>query len=178
MRRWWKRVAKYADNRAFDANEITNAIGAALEQDCRGEMSPEFLSSLSRVCQDQDNSLFRDQARPALEALRAEAGPGIGRVALDYAIQLAASGKRAGEIPAEALKSALIDHAARCTWQLEEHCYRNSPHARAYRIRDRVHEGIKAAPMDSIARRVLHPNLRKSARQSLKKQGLDDGVSI
>ncbi len=178
MRRGWKRVAEWADNRAFDANEITNAIGVALEQDCRGEMSPEFLSSLNRVCHDQDSSLFRDQARPVLEALRAEAGPGIGRVALDYAIQLAAGGKRAGEIPMEAVKSALIDHAARCARQVEEHYYRKSTQPHAYRVRDRVEQGIKGAQMDSVARRVLSPEPGKSARQSLKKQGLDDGVSL
>lgn len=178
MRRSWKRVAECADNRAFDAIEIQQAIGAALEQDCRGEMSRDFLDRMSRICRDEENSLFKGQARPKLEALRPEAGPGIGHVILDHAIRLAANGTAAGEIPMEATKRGLIDRGARCARQVDEHYCRKSTQARAYKVRERVEQGLKGSHLDSVARRVLNGEPGKSSRQPTRKQGLDDGVKL
>src|SRR5713101_9857445 len=90
MRKGWKRVAESADNDAFGTDEIRDAILPALEEDCRGEISPEFFGSLRRVCADQEASLFENDVTPSLEALRSAAGAGLGRVVLNYALQQAA----------------------------------------------------------------------------------------
>src|ERR1700730_3766531 len=108
MRRGWKRVAESADNHAFGTDEIRDAILPALEEDCRGEISPEFFSSLRRVCADQEASLFKNDVAPSLEALRNAAGAGLARVVLNYALQQAARGNIAKDIPESALKGALM----------------------------------------------------------------------
>ena len=178
MRRGWKRVAECADNRAFDAGEIAQAIGAALEQDCKGEMSRDFIDRLSRVCHEEESSLFKGQVRPKLEALRLEAGAGIGHVILDHAIRLAANGRAAGEIPMEAAKCGLIDRGGRCARQVDEHYCRKSTQARAYKVRERVEQGLKGSHIDSVARRVLNGESGKSTRQPARKRRLDDGVKL
>ena len=53
-------------------------------------MSREFLNGLCAICRDQESSLFKDQIEPQLNALRSSAGAGIGRIVLDYAIQISA----------------------------------------------------------------------------------------
>ena len=79
MRKGWKRVAQSADNPAFGTDEIRDAILPALEEDCRGEISPEFLSGLRSVCADQEASLFKNDAGPSREGLRNAAGAGLAR---------------------------------------------------------------------------------------------------
>src|SRR5258705_11007861 len=93
MRPGWKGVAECGDNRAFAPEEISNAIIPALEQDCRAEINPKLVEAICGMFRDQDASLFKDQMGPQLDALRADAGCGIGRVILDYAIQVSESGE-------------------------------------------------------------------------------------
>src|SRR5437879_3390378 len=88
MRPAWKRVAECGDNRAFAPEEVAQALIPALEQDCRDEMTPQFIDTFCGVYQ----SIFKDQLATELEALRTAAGCGIGRSLLDHALQLAASG--------------------------------------------------------------------------------------
>jgi hypothetical protein len=91
MRLGWRRVAERGDNRAFAPDEISKAIIPALEQDCRAEMNSEFLHDICAVFQEQDASLFKDDVKPKIEALRSKAGCGIGRTLLDNVIQISAS---------------------------------------------------------------------------------------
>src|SRR5689334_18288547 len=119
MRRGWQRVAESAANEAFGSDEIRDAIAPALEQDCRGEMPREFIDRFQDVCADQASSLFRDGLAASLEALRKDAGPGLGRTVLDYAIKAASNGGNTGDLPEKALKDALIDRGARGIWQVE-----------------------------------------------------------
>src|SRR5215472_10713054 len=98
MRLGWRRVAESADNEAFGYDEIRDAIPPALEQDCRGEMSPEFISSFKRVCEEQASALFKDGLGAALEGLRKDAKPGLERTALDYAAKAACNGGNAGDL--------------------------------------------------------------------------------
>ena len=76
MRRRWQLVAERADKRSYTVAEITDALVPALEQDCRDEMSPEFIAGLRRVAEEP--SLFSDGAAARLESLRSLAGSGIG----------------------------------------------------------------------------------------------------
>ncbi len=177
MRRGWKRVAESADNQAFGTDEIRDAILPALEEDCRGEISPEFFSGLRRVCADQEASLFKNDVVPSLEALRNSAGAGLARVVLNYALQQAARGNSAKDIPESALKDALMDRAARGARQVEEHYYRESTTPRANRVRERIEQAIGNADIDSVARRILDPE-SKSETQAPRRQGLDDGVKL
>lgn len=177
MRRGWKRVAKSADNQAFGTDEIRDAILPALEEDCRGEISPEFFGSLRRVCEDQETSLFKTDVAPSLEALRNAAGAGLARVVLHYALQQAARGNSAKDIPENALKDALMDRAARGARQVEEHYCRESTTPRANRVRERIEQAIGSADIGGVARRFLDPE-SKSETQAPRRKGLDDGVKL
>jgi len=177
MRKGWKRVAESADNQAFGTDEIRDAILPALEEDCRGEISPEFFSSLRRVCADQETSLFKNDAAPSLETLRNAAGAGLARAVLNYALQQAALGNGPKDIPERALKDALIDRAAKGARQVEEHFCRESTTPRANKVRERIEQAISSADIGGVARRILDPE-SKSETQAPKRKGLDDGVKL
>src|ERR1700687_206779 len=175
MRKGWKRVAQSADNDAFGTDEIRDAILPALEEDCRGEISPEFFSSLRRVCADQEASLFKNDVAPSLEGLRNAAGAGLARAVLHYALQHAANGNSAKDIPESSLKDALMDRAARGARQVEEHYCRESTTPRANRVRDRIALPIGTLDVHGGVRRILDPE-SKSEAQAPRRKGLDDGV--
>lgn len=174
MRRGWKRVAECGDNYAFAPEEVSQALIPALEEDCRDEMTSEFINAFHGLY----NSLFRDQLESELESLREAAGSGIGRVVLDHAIQRAARGETGFDAPVKAIVDALTDRAARGARQVEEHYCRKSTE-RAHGVRARIEEGIGHAnsAIEGLARRVLKIDPGSSPR-SQKQQGLDDGVRL
>ncbi len=177
MRKGWKRVAESADNQAFGTDEIRDAILPALEEDCRGEISPEFFTNLRRVCADQEASLFKNDVAPSLEGLGNAAGAGLARAVLNYALQQAALGNSPKDIPERALKDALIDRAAKGARQVEEHFCRESTTPRANKVRERIEQAISSADIGGVARRILEPE-SKSETQAPKRKGLDDGVKL
>lgn len=105
MRPAWRRVAERADKRAFTPEEISQALTPAMEQDCRDDMSPEFLSGIRRVVEEP--SLFKDDVAARLEALRPQAGAGIGRAVLDNVRLLSAAEADGFAVVQEAVKAAL-----------------------------------------------------------------------
>ncbi len=175
MRRGWKRVAECGDNTAFAPDEVGNAIPQALDEDCRGEVTPEFLRAFMGLYE----SLFRNQLESELEGLRPAAGFGIGRVILDHAIQLATNGETGFDAPVKAVANALTDRAARGARQVEEHYVRKSSEPRAQKVRARIEEGIGKAgdAIAGLARKILKLDLGPASR-SQKQQGLDDGVRL
>lgn len=180
MRRGWQRVAERGDKSAFEIDEISNAIIPALEQDCREEMSGQFLDGLRSVCRNQEHSLFKDQIEPQLESLRDCAGSGIGHVVVDEAIHLCASGEQGLNIALRAMDNALTDRAARGARQVEEHYLRRSAAPRAHIVRERIDKAIAdgASAIRGLAHRILGLDADGSARPPLKRQGVDDGVRL
>ena len=178
MRPGWKRVARCADNDVFQVDEIRNAIIPALDEDFKGEVGEEFLSNLDRICSDRDESLFKSDMEPQLEQLREQAGSGLGSTVLDYANQLSKGGKAGQDTCLEAVKLALKDRAAGGGRHVEEHFLRKSTKRRAFKIRDRIEQGIKGAEIEGLARRILKRDGRKSSTRLQKRQGLDDGVKL
>ncbi|HTV57863.1 MAG TPA: hypothetical protein VMJ93_03240 [Verrucomicrobiae bacterium] len=169
-------MAEYADNQNFEREQVQDAVLPALERDCRGEVSRDFLDALCRTCDDRQDSLFRHDT-DALEALRPRAGAGLGRVILDYAIQAAARGDAGEEIAEKAMTHALADRAARGARQVEEHYYRKSKKTRATRVRERIEQGMRGADIGGLARRLLKSDSGAAAAPA-KHQGLDDGVKL
>src|ERR1700719_2173492 len=113
MCRAWKKVARCADNPAFEAEEIRNVIIPALEQDCRQEVSRGFLEGFRNICSDRQTTLFKRDLRPSLDALRRTAGPGMERLIVDHAIHAAAKGNASPDIAEKAVAHALRDRGAR-----------------------------------------------------------------
>lgn len=178
MRKGWKRVAESADNEAFSAAEVREAIVPALGEDCAREISREFIQGLRRVCADLEGSLFESEKARSLETLRNAAGTGLARVVLDYAVREAANGRSAQDIPEKALREALVDRAGRGMRQVEEHYCRESTTPRANRVRERIEQAIRGADIDGLARRILQPDSGGSGAQAPKRDGLDDGVDL
>ncbi len=178
MRLAWRRVAERGDKHAFAAEEISHALIPALDQDCRAEIAPAFLDALCHVFREQGSSLFKDQVRPQLDALRGDAGCGIGRVILDHSIQVAECGGSGMDGLVEATTNALTDRAARGARQVEEHYCRKSSSPRGQRVRTRIEEAIAGASIQGLARQILKVDPRPSSPQTIRRQGLDDGVRL
>ena len=178
MRSGWKRVAERGANSAFSTGEIASAIIPALEQDCRAELAPQFADDVCALLRERDSMLFKDDLRPQLEALRADAGAGIGRAFLDNVIHLTPQSAADFDIAAKAMTAALTDRAARCNRQVEEHYHRKSTAPRAQNTRNRIEKSIAEARIDSLARAVLKLDGHRPARRTVRQQGLDDGVRL
>jgi hypothetical protein len=176
MRRPWKTVAEYADNAAFEVEEIREFILPALENDCQREIRREFLDDLRKVCADQEASLFKTNMRPVLEGLRRTANVGMECLVLDHAIHVAANGT-SGRVAEKAVGQALNDRGASGIKQVEEHYLRKSSAKRAHNVRDRMEQAVTGTDFESMARRLLDGR-QKSARKPSKRQGLDDGVKL
>jgi hypothetical protein len=173
MRRAWKKVAECGANRAFASEEVSQRIAPALEEDCRAELAPVFIDALQTLY----GSLFRNQIESELEGLRNLVGPGIGRVILDHAIQLAADGEIGPDVPLKVVSNGLADRAQRCSRQVEEHYLRESSDRKAKHVRNRIDDGISkaATAVEALARRILKIESGSSTRPQ-KQDGLDDGV--
>jgi hypothetical protein len=176
MRPSWRRVAERGDKHAYTAEEISRALAPALEQDCRDDLSREFLSGVRRVVQEP--SLFRDDVAARLEALRPQAGSGIGRAVLDNVGLLSPAEGDGFAVVQEALKAALMDRANRGARQVEEHYLGEASTPRANNVRGRLDDGIGCTDFDAIATRVLSIDPKRPPSAPLKQKGLDDGVSL
>jgi hypothetical protein len=73
---------------------------------------------------------------------------------------------------------ALTDRAGRCARQVEEHYYRESTRTRAGRVRERIEQGIGAADIGGLVRRLLKSETRTVTVEPTKRKGLDDGVKL
>jgi hypothetical protein len=175
MRRGWRKVAECGANQAFEPEEVAERVAPALEGDCRDEMTSEFLDAFYELY----HSLFRENFESELDNLRDMAGLGMGRVLLDMAAQLAACGETGPDAPVKALTNMLMDHAGRCSKQVEEHWLRESTERRARDVRGRVDDGIKRASVtvERLARKLLKIDPGSPPRPQ-KQQGLDDGVKL
>ena len=178
MRPAWRRVAERGDKRAYTREEISQTIAPALEADCNADMNSEFLRSVRAVFEERDASLFKDDVTPQIEALRRQAGCGIGRVVLDNVSLVSAAEGEGLAVLQEALKGALIGQAARGARQVEEHYLRKSSAPRANDVRARLEEGIASTDFEALAARILNVDLRRPQRMPLKQRGLDDGVRL
>jgi hypothetical protein len=179
MRRGWKRVAEYGDNRAFTLDEVSTSIVSALEKDGRDELSGKFMEGLRDLCREHEASLFKDQMGPQLEGLRDVAGPGMGRMVLEHAIQLSENGESGLVIAEMAVTNALIDRAARGARQVEEHYCRESGQTRARDVRSRIEDAIgnSSAGLNALAQRMLNKSSGPAA-SLVRQRGLDDGVRL
>jgi len=178
MRRGWKRVAEWADKAAFEGSEVEEALISALQRDCEIEITNDFVTRLTDVCNGQAVSLFGNALGFELEALRPLAGPGIGRVVLEFAIRTSEVSVSRGNIPLSAVVDALIDRLARNARQVEEHYCRKSTLPRADRVRRRIEKSANRETLESLARDILRREAGRQDRPSARRAGLDDGVRL
>ncbi|HEY1947643.1 MAG TPA: hypothetical protein VGG97_11585, partial [Bryobacteraceae bacterium] len=130
MKRNWQNVAERADKHAHGVDEISTAIIPALAGDCRDEMSPGFIDSICNIYEEQERLLFKHDLRARVEALRPQAGSGIGRRLIENVVRLSPDQEAGLNALIKAMSDALTERAARCNRQVEEHYLRESTVAR------------------------------------------------
>ena len=176
MSRSWKKVAECADNPAYNLENISEAIVPAINDDWRKEVSAKLVNSIRDVL--GEDLLFPNDTAIQLESLRKiSAGRPLGSILIDYTIQAVLSGISGDKALQGATLNALIDRAARCARQVEEHYFRESTSPRSVNVRSRIEQGILGANFGSLASRLLDPD-SKPAHRSKKHDGLDDGIAL
>ena len=179
MTRGWKRLAERADSRAYEPEEIGDALPAALAQDWNAEVPAGLLAEIRKVVGDRQKSLLGDDRLDRLEALRTlAAGRALSGVLLDCAMQAVVDGHCGDDAIKKATANALGDRAARRSRQVEEHYLRKSSGRRAVHVRHRIEDGVNRADVAAIAGQLLGFSSAKGNTRPKLKSGLDQGVSL
>jgi hypothetical protein len=178
MRQQWKRVLQRAYQRAFDSQDVIDAICPAVERDCAWELPKDFMPALRDYCFDRDADLFKDQ-NARLENLRhLAAGRGtLGAVIADCAQEALREGKTGEEAIAQALHQGLTDRLGRNSLQMEEHVLRESGARRAREVRGRLASSMARAPIATLVQKLMTGTASSTAAPT-KHTGLEDGVGL
>lgn len=179
MNRGWKRLAERADQEAYAPGEVRDALPAALEQDWEAEVPAAVLAQVRNVLGDQQPSLMGDDRLDRLEALRtAAAGFAFCGVVLDCAAQAVSEGYCGDDAMKKAATDALVDRAARCARQVEEHYLRKSNGRRAVHVRERIEDSVNRSALNVIAGQLLGLSASTVDFEIKQKSGVDDGVEL
>ena len=112
MRPGWKKVAEFADNEAFAAEDVCEAVVEAVEKDWRKDVSPGFLASIRDVL--SGTTLFSEDTIRSLEDLRqTTSGSVLGNTLLDHLTCAVSEGKSGDAALQEAMTNTSIDQSAR-----------------------------------------------------------------
>lgn len=177
MKPKWRSIAERAYNRNFATDDITTAMGPALVSDCRDETTPAFFDGLRGICEEQESLLIKDNVRQRFEALRPEAGTGIGGRILDNVIRLSEQGEVSVKTAIHAIERACVERIAKSSRQMEEHAQRETSISRASHMRPRLEEAAAKAPVTGVARQLLKID-KAPSRSSTKRKGLEEGPSL
>ena len=178
MRSAWKKVAERADKAAFSAEEVRDAIPAALSGDWRKEIPDSLVQKVRGMLSDGQTDFFRNQKTEQFILLQEAAGHPLAVLFLGYVTQAVAGGLSGDKALEEAASQALADRAARGARQVEEHYHRKATQGRAVDVRQRIESGIRGSDMATIARRLVGVDKGKRPQRSAKQTGLDDGVQL
>jgi hypothetical protein len=177
MHRGWKRVAERAANTSYGLDDVSQSIAPALEQDCRDQMSSEFLHALSALVRDQSQLRLPMDLNRDFESVRAIAGSGIEHTVLDNIALISAHDVATLDPIRAGLEAALRGRGACAVRQIEEHWLRSSKNKDASTVRARLDQAIERAPMQAIAEKLLGINAHPMERPSTYR-GLDDGARL
>lgn len=180
MRPTWQRVAERADNHAYTLEEVSAAMVPALEEDCRADISPEFVRELRATLERRDSSLFKKEIALHFDDLRSRAVSGMEHAVFDNVSAISDADTAGADLLLNALEAAVSDRAARGARQVEEHYLRRSKTSRALEVRSRLEAAIAGTNRGAIAARILgvdQPRTPSKPRPQ-KKSGLDDGVKL
>ena len=110
MRHACKRLAKRAQQSAFDPEQVADAVCPALEAHWADEVSDAVSQRLREICDNRQPSFLQDEQRTALDAARRDAaGAGtLCAVLVDCVEQALAEGKIGEEALIAAAKDALL----------------------------------------------------------------------
>ena len=179
MNRGWKRLAERADREAYAPQEVRDALATALEQDWKAEVPSAVIAQVRKVLGDLQPTFLGDHRLDHLEALRtAAAGFTLCCVVLDCAARAVSEGYRGDDAMNRAATDALVDRAARCARQVEEHYLRKSNGRRAVHVRERIEDGVSRLALKVTAGQLLGLSAPTEKVGLKQKSGLDDGVEL
>jgi hypothetical protein len=176
LRQQWKQLLKRAYQRAFDSQDVIDAICPALERDCAWELPREFLPALRAFCTQEEPSLFGDSELGRLKRLCAGRGT-LGSIMAECAAQALADGMAGEAALQHALQQGLTDRLVRNARQMEEHVLRESGDRKATEVRSRLLHAMTSAPVSTLATKLMSEAASPNAAPP-KHSGLDDGVGL
>lgn len=175
----WKRVAKYAYVQAFSTREIADALHAAVERDCRAELSAGFLGKVSSlIIGPDDPGLFRDPPIPDLRAMHAQASSPMEASFLRNAVDALNDGCTRADALQQAAEGTISDRLLAGFRQVEEHMFRKASDQRARVVRSRLEGAHGVIDISAVARQVLRAADGPRAPAVATYSGLDDGVPL
>lgn len=179
MRYACKRLAKRAQQSAFDPQHVAEAVCPALEAHWAAEVSKELASHLRAMCENRQPSFLDDDQRAALAAARRlTAGQGtLGAVLVDCVEQALSEGKFGETALREAAHNALLERAVRDARTIEEHYHREAGAKKATQVHARILDAIGRAPVEVLAAQVVIRGAVAN-RAPPKHDGLDEGVTL
>jgi hypothetical protein len=178
MRAGWKKFAERADKAAFEPQQVAEAVIAALEDDWR-EVSPDLNALRKALGDSRQGSLFVEETISDLETLkRLHPGSSLWEALVDGIGQAVAKERAGDDALLDGILDALRDRGVRGARQAEEHYLRIADKARALNLRARMLDGISAAPLEAMARRLLGLEPDLPPKRPRKRKGLDDGVRL
>ena len=179
MRRWWKKVARLADNANFDDNDVASVFGQAVVRDFRKdihEVIPFIMQELDKV----EGELFPvDRAQPLADIERRMDGSPLRRLVADCLHEQLAAGLAGYRALANAIASSVKAWMQRAGHQMEEHYLRHpeSSLSRAIDFRDRLAAAIQQVPVPDLVKKIIAPQSRRGSGP-MQRRGLDEGVSF
>ena len=179
MRQGWRRVAEFADNRAFDSEDVREAVIAAFGDDLRADKVEVVAESVCEIVGGQQDSLFPTEKVLQLEALRhSAAGHVFGQMLIDCALHQLDNGNSGPNAAVEATAEAFSMWGARHARQTEEHYLRESTATRARDVRARIEQALGSVSYKSFARQFLSSSATSLPRSPPKLTGIDDGPRL
>ncbi|MDE2716963.1 MAG: hypothetical protein OXI33_08100 [Chloroflexota bacterium] len=176
LRRHWKQFAKRVEIRAFSAEEVIEALDAALLKEAR---ELPFKAIMRILAPNGQGTLFSPDLAGAIEALRQEhPGSKTAQTFLDYMSQQDASTSSGRDL----VESAVADTLREClhdnSRSTKEHYLRKTwlPWSRVSR---RFTEACRAVDVQGLASRIVDDSGSPApARSPVKRDGLDEGPQL
>jgi hypothetical protein len=176
LRQQWKQLLQRAHQRAFDSQDIIEAICPALERDCAWELPNGYVPALRAFCMHDEPSLFGEGELDRLKRLAAGRGT-LGGVVADCVAQALADGLVGEAALEKGLQQGLTDRLIRNALQMEEHMLRETGARRASEVRGHLANAMQQAPVSALATKLATQAASANAAPP-KHGGLDDGVGL
>ena len=178
MRSAWKKLAERADKAAFSAEEVRDALPAALVEDWRKEIPDSIVRKVREILSNSQTDFFCDPKTKQFALLQEAAGYPLAVLFLDYVTQAVTGGLSGDEALEEAASRAIADRAARRARQIEEHYHRKATQGHAVDVRQRIENGIRGSDMEIIACSLVGIDKGEQPQRPTKQTGLNDGVEL
>jgi hypothetical protein len=174
----WRALAKLAGNAAHAAEEVAEAVPAALVSDWR-EIQPKFLREMRAALGDDDRGmLLPEVAKQEVQRLRAQATNPMEALLVDNAQDVLRDGYRGATAFEEATAATLAERADRGLRQVEEHYRREASQGKAANIRARLTDSVGAANLRGLAAGLAAGVSARELTAPTDRSGLDVGVSL